>query len=155
MPSYREEGNASWGNAGLKVFQWTQPSFFFVLVSRKEVMDILERKFQARLIRRIHDEMPDAVVLKTDPNYIQGFPDLLILRGKRWASLEVKREEHAPHRPNQDYWIQKLNRMSFARFIYPENEEEILHDIRHALRPGRAARLPESKPVSLDQLHKG
>ena len=94
---------------------------------------ILERNFQARLIKRIRKEMPDAVVLKTDPNYIQGFPDLLILRGKRWAAVEAKREEHAPHRPNQDYWVQKLNRMSYARFIYPENEEEILHGIREVL----------------------
>lgn len=96
---------------------------------------MLERAFQARLIRRIHKEMPDAVVLKTDPNYIQGFPDLLILRGKHWAALEVKREEHAPRRPNQDYYIQKLNSMSYARFIYPEIEEEILHGVREILEP--------------------
>lgn len=105
-------------------------------------MDILERVFQARLIKRIRKEMPDAVVLKTDPNYIQGFPDLLILRGKHWAALEVKREEHAPRRPNQDLYIQKLNRMSFARFIYPENEEEIIHDIHKALGNSRTARVP-------------
>jgi hypothetical protein len=119
------------------------------------MMDILERQIQARLIKRINKEMPDAVVLKTDPNYKQGFPDLLILRGKRWAALEVKREEHAPHRPNQDYWVQRLNRMSFARFIYPENEEEILHGIRQALGDRRTTRLPKSESVSLDQLHSG
>lgn len=96
-------------------------------------MDILERDFQARLIRRIKEEIPGSVVLKTDPNYRQGFPDLLILYGKHWAGLEVKKEERAPHRPNQDYYIQLLNEMSYARFIYPENEEEILHDIREAL----------------------
>lgn len=115
-------------------------------------MDILERKFQARLIKRIRKEMPDAVVLKTDPNYIQGFPDLLILRGKHWAALEVKREERAPRRPNQDLYIQKLNRMSFARFIYPENEEEIMHDIRAILEPRRHTRLPEPEPKQLAEI---
>lgn len=113
-------------------------------------MDILERKFQARLIKRIHKEMPNAVVLKTDPNYIQGFPDLLILNGKHWAALEVKREEHASRRPNQDFYIQKLNSMSFARYIYPENEEEIIHDIRQALGVGGSTRLSKSKPIPLD-----
>lgn len=108
-------------------------------------MDILERVYQARLIRRIKSEMPDAVVLKTDPNYIQGFPDLLVLRGPRWAALEVKREKDAPRRPNQDFYIQKLNKMSFARFAYPENEEEIMHGIRKALGAGGQACLPESQ----------
>ena len=115
-------------------------------------MDILERVFQSRLIKRIHKEMPDAVVLKTDPNYIQGFPDLLILKGKHWASLEVKREEHASRRPNQDYWINKLNGMSFARFIYPENEEEILHELRKALGAGRPSRVPEPEQLPLGEL---
>ena len=96
-------------------------------------MDILERTFQAKLIRRIKKEMPDAVVMKSDPNYRQGFPDLLILKGKHWATLEVKGYKEAPHRPNQDYWVNRLDRMSFSRFIYPENEEEIIHDIRKAL----------------------
>lgn len=110
-------------------------------------MDILERVFQAQLIRKIHKEMPDAVVLKTDPNYIQGFPDLLILRGKRWAALEVKREEHAPRRPNQEHYVQKLNQMSFARFIYPENEGEVMNDIRKALGIRGASRVSEPKLV--------
>ena len=99
--------------------------------------------------------MPDAVVLKTDPNYIQGFPDLLILRGKRWAALEVKRDEKAPRRPNQEHYVNRLNRMSFARFIYPENEGEVLNDIRKVLGPGRATRLPESKPAALAAVHGG
>ena len=117
-------------------------------------MDILERKFQARLIKRIHKEMPDAVVLKTDPNYIQGFPDLLILRGKHWAALEVKREERASRRPNQDFYIQKLNKMSFARFIYPENEEEILHEIHTIFGSGRATCLSESEPASMAEVQR-
>lgn len=98
-----------------------------------EVTDILERAFQAKLIKRIHKEIPDAIVLKTDPNYKQGFPDLLILRGKNWAALEVKKEEHASRRPLQDFYIQQLDRMSFARFIYPENEEMVMHGIREVL----------------------
>ena len=116
--------------------------FFFCRFGRRR-LDILERVFQSQLIRQIKKEMPDAIVLKTDPNYIQGFPDLLVLRGKRWAALEVKREEHAPRRPNQEHYISRLNRMSFARFIYPENKEDILHDLRKALGTRRTTRVPE------------
>lgn len=134
MPSNREKGRFA-----KKAYH---PFSVFVVLERRR-LDILERVFQAQLIRQIKKEMPDAVVLKTDPNYIQGFPDLLILRGKRWAALEVKREEHAPRRPNQEFYISKLNRMSFARFVYPENKEEVLHDIRTTLGTRRASRLPE------------
>ena len=111
----------------------SQTSFLSFCRFGKEAAGILERVFQAQLIRRIKKDMPDAVVLKTDPNYIQGFPDLLILRNRYWAALEVKREEHAPRRPNQEHYIQKLDRMSYARFIYPENEEAVLRDLERAL----------------------
>lgn len=104
---------------------------------------MLERKFQSRLIKKIEKENPGSVVLKTDPNYKQGFPDLLILHGKRWAALEVKRDGKAPHRPNQDYWVRRLNDMSFARFIYPENEREIRNEIHKAFGAGRNPRVPK------------
>lgn len=81
---------------------------------------MLERDYQGKLIRRIKDRFPKAVVLKNDPNYIQGFPDLLILNDDKWAALECKRSPSEPHRPNQDYYIEKLEAMSFASFIFPE-----------------------------------
>lgn len=108
-----------------------------------EVVDILERNFQARLIRRIRKDMPEAIVLKTDPTYRQGIPDLLILNGNRWAALEVKRSEKARHQPNQDYYVEKMNRMSFARFIHPDNEREVVHELRQALGAGRNSCVPE------------
>lgn len=106
-------------------------------------MDILERDFQRRLIRRIRKEMPDAIVLKTDPGYRQGIPDLLVLNGNRWAALEVKRSANARHQPNQDYYVEKMNRMSFARFIHPDNEREVVHELRQALGAGGNSRVPE------------
>ena len=89
-----------------------------------------ERKFQSGLIREIKEKYPGCMVLKTDPNHIQGIPDLLILHGKRWAALECKRDSKATHRPNQDYYVEKMNKMSFARFIFPENKKEVLHDLQ-------------------------
>lgn len=88
-----------------------------------------ESKFQSNLIQKIKKLFPGSIVLKNDPTYIQGIPDLLILYKDKWASLEVKRSAGASHRPNQDYYVNKMNKMSFSRFIFPENETEVLTDL--------------------------
>lgn len=95
----------------------------------------LERDFQAKLIKEIKDRFPGCMVLKNDSSYIQGIPDLLILFGDKWASIEVKRSNTASHRPNQEYYVDLMNNMSFSRFICPENKEDILHEMELALRP--------------------
>ena len=106
---------------------------------------MLERSFQSRLIRRIRRELPGCMVLKLDPGYRQGVPDLLVLNGNRWAALEAKRSAKAKHRPNQDYYVDKMNSMSYARFVYPENEREVLYEIRQALGAGWEPCVPEPK----------
>lgn len=78
---------------------------------------------------------PGCIVLKNDPNYLQGIPDLLVLWGDRWAALEVKKSANASHQPNQDYYVATMNDMSFSRFIYPENKEEVLSEIQQSFRP--------------------
>lgn len=95
----------------------------------------LESKFQAELIKEIKRLLPECIVLKNDPNYIQGIPDLTIFNGARWATLEVKKDEFSPHQANQDYYVDRMNHMSFSAFIYPENKEEVLYELQHALRP--------------------
>lgn len=95
---------------------------------------MLENKFQHHLIERLKIEFPGCVILKNDPNYIQGMPDLIILYENHWAMLEVKKGKNATHQPNQDYYITKLNNMSYASFVYPENEEEVMYEIHQALR---------------------
>ncbi len=92
-----------------------------------------ENKFQAQLIKDVKSLLPGCYVLKNDPNYIQGFPDLLILYNNKWAALECKRSETASHRPNQEYYVISLNAMSYASFVYPENREEVLHELQRAL----------------------
>lgn len=85
-----------------------------------------ESEFQSRLIKDIKSKYPDSIVLKNDPRYLQGVPDLIILNGPRWAALECKRTESSTKRPNQDYYVEKMNKMSFARFVCPKNKEAVL-----------------------------
>ena len=88
-------------------------------------MSKLERDFQARLIKELKQIFKGCIIMKNDSSYIQGIPDLLILYRDKWAALEVKQSSKAAHQPNQDYYIDRLNYMSFAAFIYPENEREV------------------------------
>ena len=91
---------------------------------------MLESQYQSKLISKLKEMFPNAVILKTDPTYIQGFPDILVLEGERWAALECKRCSNSSHRPNQDYYVDLVNSQGgFARFIYPENEDTVLKEM--------------------------
>ena len=89
----------------------------------------LEREFPKNLIKKIKKALPGCYVLKNDPNYIQGIPDLTILYKGKWATLEDKRSATAKHRPNQDYYVNDMNNMSFSSFIFPENEKEVMDEL--------------------------
>lgn len=90
---------------------------------------MLENKFQAKLIKELKDMFPGCIVMKNDSAYIQGIPDLLVLYNNKWGSLEVKKTQRAKHQPNQEYYVDKMNDMSFSRFIYPENKDEVLEEL--------------------------
>ena len=90
----------------------------------------LERKFQSSLIRELKRIFEDSIILKLPANYKQGIPDLLILYKDKWATLECKRSASAKLRPNQRYYVEKLNSMSFSRIIFPDNKEDVLHELK-------------------------
>lgn len=89
-----------------------------------------ENDYQAQLIKRLRRRFRGCVILKNDSEYIQGIPDLTILFENKWAMLEVKASEDAPIQPNQDYYVNLLDEMSYSCFIYPENEEAVMLDLR-------------------------
>lgn len=88
-----------------------------------------ESKFQSDLKKELKERFPGCIVTKLDANQIQGIPDLLVLYKNKWATLENKRSEKASRQPNQEYYVNKMNEMSFSRFIYPENKEEVLNEL--------------------------
>ena len=91
-----------------------------------------ERDFQRQLIVDLKHRFEGCIVLKLDPDYIQGIPDLLVLYNDRWATLECKRDERSSHQPNQDYYVRLMDEMSFSRFIFPQNKEEVLNELQQA-----------------------
>ena len=93
---------------------------------------MLESKFQADLKKELEKRFPGCIVTKLDSSYIQGIPDLLVLWRDKWAVLECKKNESAKKQPNQEYYVKKMNDMSFSKFIYPENKEEVLNDLQQA-----------------------
>lgn len=94
----------------------------------------LEKHFQARLIKDLKKLFVGCLVMKLDSSYIQGIPDLLILYKNKWATLECKKFINANKQPNQEHYINLMNKMSFSKFIYPENKEEVLYELQQAFK---------------------
>lgn len=101
--------------------------------------------YKAKLVRKLRRMFPGCEILHTDPNTQPGFLDLLIIYNDMWAALEVKGYATARRRPNQPYYVEKLNGMSFAAFIYPENEEEVLDGLQATFRSNRSAHISGRK----------
>ena len=93
----------------------------------------LESGFQDKLVKELKEDiLPGCMVFKMDQ--IQGIPDLLILHGDKWASLECKKNANAKRQPNQEYYVEVMDKMSFSRFIYPENKEDVLNELRETFK---------------------
>ncbi len=93
---------------------------------------MLESNFQAQLIQDLKKMFPNCIITKNDAGYIQGIPDLTIFFKDKWATLECKRSAGAKKQPNQEYYVGRMNQMSFSRFICPENKEEVLHELQQS-----------------------
>jgi hypothetical protein len=104
-----------------------------------------ESQYQLKLIKKITHMFPGCLVLKNNPAHLQGVPDLLILYSGTWGALEVKLALDSEIQANQSYYVAMMDRMSFAAFIYPENEEMVLNELQLALTSGRTSRIPQSQ----------
>lgn len=89
-----------------------------------------ESAFQKDLKKELKTMFPGSIVTKLDSSCIQGIPDLIVLYKNKWATLENKRSSKDSHQPNQDYYVEKMNNMSFSRFIYPENKDDVLDELK-------------------------
>ena len=96
-----------------------------------------ESKFQGDLIKELKERFPGCLVIKSDPEFRNGIPDLFIFYRNKWAALECKRASNSKHRPLQDYYVDLCNEMSFSRFIFPENKGEVLDDLERSFKSER------------------
>lgn len=100
-----------------------------------------ETMYRRELISKLNRLLPGCVILKNDPSEMQGIPDILILFKNMWAMLEIKLSEVASKQPNQEYYIEQFGQMSYASFINPQNEDEVLDDLQLAFGVNREARI--------------
>ena len=105
--------------------------FLFIFGKKESTMPKLERDFQKSFLNEVEARFPGCMILQIEGT--QGIPDRLILYGDRWAVLEFKRDADAPYRPNQPYYLNLMNQMSFARKVEPENAREVFRDLERAL----------------------
>lgn len=97
--------------------------------------------FKRKLVQELELLFPGCWIISNNANDMPGVPDLLILYKNKWAMLEAKASAKSSHRPNQPYYVDMFDTMSFARFVYPENVEEVLYDLQQAFEPRRNARV--------------
>ncbi|MCI8992280.1 MAG: hypothetical protein HFG80_06065 [Eubacterium sp.] len=93
-----------------------------------------ERDFQANLVKELKELFTDCIVTKLDAGHTQGIPDLLVLYKNKWATLECKKSAGAKKQPNQEYYVGLMDKMSFSRFICPENKEEVLYELQQTFK---------------------
>lgn len=91
-----------------------------------------ESAYQSKIIKKLRIMFPGCEILKNDATYLQGVPDITIFYNDRWGMLEFKQSKDSPERPNQSYYVRRFSEMSFAAFIYPENEREVLRELQRA-----------------------
>lgn len=95
-----------------------------------------ESQYRRDLVKKLKELFPGCYITKGAANETQGIPDILILYGPRWAMLEVKMANSSNKQPNQEYYIHTFGEMSFASFINPSTEREVLDELQRTLRPG-------------------
>lgn len=94
----------------------------------------LESDFSEVFTDALEEAFPDSMVIKGNSAYRQGVPDWLLLDGPNWAALELKRDETAKKQPNQPYYVEKMNGMSYAAFVTPSNYREVIDEIQSTFR---------------------
>lgn len=77
-----------------------------------------------------------AKVIKQDPSIgrQKGLPDLLVLKSGFWGMIECKDHRNSKKQPGQQEWIDWANSQSYGRFIYHENYDEVLAELKELLR---------------------
>jgi hypothetical protein len=94
-----------------------------------------EGKFKKKVCAQLRKWGCTVIQYEQNSTTIKGFPDTIVLLPESLTIfIEFKKSKTAKFRPLQKEWIKKLNdRSYFAYVMYPENEKEIMAEIRNLL----------------------
>lgn len=94
-----------------------------------------EGKLKKRVCQTLRKWHCTVLQYKQDATTIKGFPDTIVLLPESVVIfIEFKRSKTAKFQPLQKQWNQKLlDRNYFAYIMYPENEKEIMAEIKTLL----------------------
>lgn len=91
---------------------------------------MLEKDFKAKTVKELRAMGFKVIQLIASAMTPLGQPDTIILKEGFWGMLEFKKSKNAKKRPGQDQWIKWAEENSYGRFIYPENHDEIIAELK-------------------------
>ena len=92
-----------------------------------------ESDFKTSFQKKLKREIKPVAILqyKQDSTTVKGFPDTIVILEGITIFIEFKKSRNAKFQPLQKEWVKKLNDNGHFAFIcYPENQKEILEEIR-------------------------
>ena len=95
---------------------------------------MLEKNFQSKIIKYL--KAKGCVVIKYQQNATTqaSIPDVIFLKDGFWGAIEVKKNKTARFRPGQKEMVAKMNDMSWAKVVYPENWSETQKELCELLK---------------------
>jgi Holliday junction resolvase len=95
---------------------------------------VAESSFQKKVKLWLKQKGCFVLVLSAYPGIPDGMPDILaLIDGGGWIALECKASAKAKFRPLQKPTIDKLNRMFYAKAVYPENWEAVKRELEQII----------------------
>lgn len=92
-----------------------------------------EAKFQAKIISWLKKQGCLPIKYEQNATTKAGIPDIIFFKEGFWGALEVKKSKTAKFQPLQKEMIAKMDEMSWARAVYPENWDEIKKELEEIL----------------------
>lgn len=93
-----------------------------------------EGKFKKKVCTQLKKWGGIVLQYKQDSTTVKGFPDTICILEGITIFIEFKKSKTAKFQPLQKEWIKKLeDKGHFAFIMYPENEKEIMAEIRNLL----------------------
>lgn len=92
-----------------------------------------EADFQSKIVKWLRSK--GCMVLKYQQNATTraGIPDIIFLKEGFWGAIEVKKSKTSKFRPGQKEMVAKMNEMSWAKAVYPENFDETKKELETIL----------------------